>query len=79
MGNFKNLRVWNDGMQLAESVYTAIRISQTFTQDFGLANRLVYIDAETLVTIENLSEKIRAALKNLIKARSYANDLKADG
>ncbi|MDX1912762.1 MAG: four helix bundle protein [Saprospiraceae bacterium] len=35
-----------------------------------LASRLGYIDAATLVEVENLAEKIRAMLKNLIQART---------
>ncbi|MCB0529311.1 MAG: four helix bundle protein [Saprospiraceae bacterium] len=116
MGHFKGLRVWNEAMELAESVY---RITQqnAFSRDFALcdqlrravisipsniaegdergsnreavyffnvakgsaaevitqlhlAYRIGYIDLATLNQKENLAEKIRASLKNLIRSRS---------
>jgi len=39
--------------------------------------RLPCMDAETFVDLENLAEKTRASLKNLIQARSGNNPLKA--
>ncbi|MCC7464682.1 MAG: four helix bundle protein [Saprospiraceae bacterium] len=122
MGNFKNLRVWQDAMTLTEEDYK-ITNSGNFQRDFGLidqlrravvsigsniaegderdsnrqsvhffqiskgsiaevitqlniTHRLGYIDADKLYELENLSEKIRASLKNLIKARGGNNPVK---
>jgi four helix bundle protein len=119
MGNFKNLRVWQDAMILTEEVYKITNYSD-FKRDFGLidqlrratvaivsniaegderdsnrqsvyffqiskgssaevitqlniAHRLGYFDTEKLYELENLTEKIRASLKNLIKARGGHN------
>ncbi len=126
MGKFKELRVWEDSMALAEKVYLAIKSSPTFSQDFGLRNqitravisvpsniaegdergtnreavhffniskgssaevitqlnlayRLGYLDADALAELENLAEKVRASLKNLIKARGGNSPLKVLG
>ena len=117
MGNFKNLRVWQDAMSLAEKVYTMIKDNPVFSRDFALRDQIVravisvpsniaegdergtdrqsvyffnvakascaevitqlnlafklgYIDAGTLAHLEDLAEKIRASLKNLIKSRA---------
>ncbi|HLP94529.1 MAG TPA: four helix bundle protein [Saprospiraceae bacterium] len=122
MGNFKNLRVWQDAMTLTEEVYKITNYS-SFHRDFGLkdqlrravvaiasniaegderdsnrqsvyflqiskgssaevitqlniAHRLGYINADKLYELENLAEKIRASLKNLIKARGGDNPVK---
>ncbi|HLP94539.1 MAG TPA: four helix bundle protein [Saprospiraceae bacterium] len=122
MGNFKNLRVWQDAMTLTEEVYK-ITNHNSFQRDFGLmdqlrravvaivsniaegderdsnrqsvyffqiskgssaevitqlniAHRLGYIDSDKLYELENMAEKIRASLKNLIKARGGANPVK---
>lgn len=116
MGNFKNLRVWQNGISLAEAIYKITR-EGAFSKDFGLrnqiqqavvsissniaegderstskesiyffniakgsttevitqlhiANRVGYIDQTILEKLEEHSEKIRASLKNLIKARN---------
>lgn len=116
MGKFKDLRVWNDAMELAEKVY-ALTKNHAFSQDFALrhqitravisipsniaegdergtnresvhffniskgstaelitqlnlAHRLHYLDTESFMALENLAEKIRASLKNLIRARN---------
>jgi len=116
MGNFKNLRVWQDGLNLAIEIYTITK-NGAFAKDFGLRNQIQragvsissnisegdernsnkesihffniakgstaevitqlniayqinYIDKETFNRLENLAEKIRASLKNLIKARN---------
>jgi four helix bundle protein len=116
MGKFKDLRVWNDAMELAEKIY-AVTKNQAFSNDFALKNqitravisissniaegdergtnkeslhffniakgstaevitqlnlayRLGYIDLHTLSELENLAEKIRASLKNLIQKRT---------
>ena len=116
MGNFKELRVWQDSINLAQSIYEPTRLP-AFSRDFGLcnqiqraavsigsniaegnemdslkqsvhflyiakgsvsevitqlhiANRIGYIDTETLISHEDNCEKIRASLKNLIKVRS---------
>lgn len=115
MGNFKNLRVWQEAVDLAEEIYLLSRHGQ-FSRDFGLsnqirkavvsissniaegnerggfkesiyylnvakgstaevitqliiANRIGYIDGPTLERLEDKAEKIKASLKNLIKAR----------
>ena len=39
MGKFKDLRVWKDGLDLAEEVYRITRRSP-FNRDFGLANQI---------------------------------------
>ena len=39
MGNFKELRVWNDGIDLAEKIYLITRES-TFSKDFGLKDQI---------------------------------------
>jgi len=117
MGNFKNLRVWNEGIDLAEHIYNITRTGD-FKRDFGLANqiqrasvsissniaegderktnieakyylnvakgsaaevitqlhianRIGYIDLETFDKLENLTEKIRASIKNLIKSKMH--------
>ena len=123
MGKFKDLRVWNDAMELAEKVYACARSNPAFSQDFALRNqitravisvpsniaegdergtsreachffniskgstaevitqlhlayRLGYMDAAMLAALEDLAEKIRASLKNLILARGGGNPLK---
>jgi four helix bundle protein len=115
MGKFKDLRVWQDSMDLVEGIYKITKRT-AFSRDFGLANqiqraavsiasniaegdergtnkegvyffniakgscaevitqlniafRIGYIDEAILSKCENQSEKIRASLKNLIKAR----------
>ena len=119
MGNFKNLRVWQEGIDLAEAVYKITR-EGAFSKDFGLrdqiqravvsipsniaegderrtnkesiyffniskgsaaevitqlhiAKRIGYIEQTTLENLEGHSEKIRASLKNLIKARNISD------
>lgn len=42
----------------------------------NLAYRLGYLDHETMTNLENQAEKIRASLKNLIRARGGYNPLK---
>lgn len=116
MGNFRELRVWNDSLDLAEEIYKISRIPP-FSNDYGLCNqiqravvsiasniaegdergtnresihflniakgpaaelitqlhiahRIGYIDLLTLERLENNTEKIRASLKNLIRARN---------
>ena len=116
MGNFKKLRVWNDGVDLAEKIYMVTQ-NEAFARDFGLkdqiqrasvsissniaegderktnkeaiyylnvakgsaaevitqlhiAHRIGYIDLVTFNSLENLTEKIRASIKNLIKSKS---------
>ena len=123
MGNFKNLRVWQDATDLAVDIYNICK-SQSFSNDHGLRNqiqraavsissniaegdergtnresihyfniakgsvaevitqlniahRIEYIDLETLVKLENQAEKIRASLKNLIKARNGKSTIKS--
>lgn len=49
--------------------------AEVITQ-LNLAHRLGYIDAETLAYTENQAEKVRATLKNLIKARTGGSTLK---
>lgn len=39
MGKFKELRVWNDAMELAEKVY-AITRTNAFSRDFALCNQI---------------------------------------
>ncbi len=119
MGDFKSLRVWNDGIDLAEKIYQLTKRGK-FSQDFALsgqirkavvsissniaegderntnkeaiyffnvakgsaaevitqlniAYKIGYIDKTTLEILEDKTEKIRASLKNLIKARSNKN------
>ena len=121
MGNFKELRVWNDSIELAESIYRITR-EPAFSNDFALcnqmrraaisvssniaegdergtnresihffniakgsvaeiitqlviANKIGYINSETLQILENSVEKIRASLKKLIRSRSTNNSL----
>lgn len=115
MGNFKQLRVWQDALELTTSIYS-LSNSSSFSRDFGLTNQIRkasvsipsniaegdergtakeairffhiakgsvaevitqlhvaynigYIDQQTLENLENQSEKIRASLINLIRAR----------
>ena len=115
MGNFKGLRVWQDGLYLVEKIYLMTR-QEPFSRDFGLCNqiqraavavpsniaegderntdkeavyffniakgsaaevitqlhiasRIGYINNESRDQLEDLAEKIRASLKNLIKSR----------
>ena len=121
MGRFKDLRVWNDSMDLATQVYEVTR-NPSFSKDFAFINqirraavsiasniaegdergtnreavhffniakgsaaevitqlniafRVGYIDESTLKVVENLTEKIRASLKNLIQSRGGSNPL----
>lgn len=121
MGNFKELRVWSDSMELAVSIYKITRETE-LSRDFALCNqirravisissniaegdergtnreavyffniakgstaevitqiniaqRIGYLNTEALQTLENQAEKIRASLKNLIKARGGNNPL----
>ena len=125
MGNFKELRVWQEGIDLAETIYGITR-EGAFSREFGLgdqiqraavsissniaegdergtnkesihyfniakgsaaevitqlyiAKRIGYIDQELLKSLEGKSEKIRASLKKLIKARKASgfNNLKS--
>ena len=39
MGKFKELRVWNDGIDLAEMIYTITRTG-AFSKDFGLCDQI---------------------------------------
>lgn len=39
MGKFKDLRVWNDAMALAEQIYSIARLP-AFSKDFALANQI---------------------------------------
>ena len=115
MGNFKELRVWEDSVNLAANIYHICR-KDPFCKDFGLCNQIQravvsiasniaegderntkkesvhffgiakgssaevitqlyiahkvgYIDKIVLEKLEDQTEKIRASLKNLIKAR----------
>ena len=119
MGNFKELRVWQEAINLSTSIYNISR-KEPFSKDFGLcdqirrsavsvasniaegdergtnkesirffhiakgsaaetitqliiAHRVGYIDQSTLEAFEGQSEKIRASLKKLIKAREGSN------
>jgi four helix bundle protein len=119
MGKFKELRVWQDGVDLAEEIYEITGI-EPFFKDYGLCNqiqraavsissniaegdgrgtdresvyffniakgsteevitqlhiahRIGYIDVANLEELENKAEKIRASLKNLIRARRPLN------
>ncbi|MBN8678244.1 MAG: four helix bundle protein [Chitinophagales bacterium] len=49
--------------------------AEVITQ-LNIAHRLGYINADKLYELENLAEKIRASLKNLIKARGGDNLVK---
>ena len=115
MGNFKELRVWSDAIDLATGIYKITK-RKPFSSDFGLANqiqraavsiasniaegdergtnkeairffniskgsaaevitqlniayRIGYLDEITFRKIEDFTEKIRASIKKLIKAR----------
>ncbi|PHN07557.1 four helix bundle protein [Flavilitoribacter nigricans] len=115
MGNFKDLRVWQDAMELVVDIYQICR-TDAFARDYGLrdqlqrsavsipsniaegdergtnkesirffniakgsvaetitqlliAYRVGYLDEKELHQLEEKAEKIRASLKNLIKAR----------
>ncbi len=115
MGNFKELRVWQEAIALSTKIYQITRV-KPFSNDFGLSDQIQrasvsiasniaegddrdsnkeavrffhiargsaaevitqiniaqnigYLDKETFVSIENSTEKIRASLTNLIKAR----------
>jgi len=39
MGNFKNLRVWEDGVKLSANIYHITR-KEPFVKDFGLCNQI---------------------------------------
>lgn len=116
MGNFKNLRVWQEGVALAEKIYRITGNESMFYKDFGLkdqirraavsissniaegdergtsreaiyffhiakgscaevitqlniAHRIGYLDKATFEELEREFDLLRAALKNLIKAR----------
>ena len=115
MGNFKNLRVWQEAILLAADIY-ALSNQPPFSKDFNLcdqirrsvisvssniaegeergskkesvyffniakgsiaetisqlhiARKIGYIEATTFKRLEDRAEKVRASLKNLIKAR----------
>ena len=115
MGKFKELRVWQDSMDLVTGIYQITKKGK-FAEDFGLkkqiqragvsipsniaegderksnkeaiyffniakgsaaevitqiniAHRIGYIDETIFTKFENQTEKVRASLKNLIKAR----------
>ncbi len=115
MGKFKELRVWQDSMDLVTGIYQ-ITGKGKFAEDFGLRNqiqragvsipsniaegderksnkeaiyffniakgsaaevitqiniayRIGYIDETIFTKFENQTEKVRASLKNLIRAR----------
>ncbi|MFT4667111.1 MAG: four helix bundle protein [Patescibacteria group bacterium] len=115
MGDFKELRVWQNGLDLVVDIYKMTRVGE-FAKDFGLKNqiqrasvsipsniaegderkttkeaicffniskgsaaeviaqlhlayRIGYIDKETFDRLEDNTERTRAILKNLIKAR----------
>jgi four helix bundle protein len=119
MGKFKDLRVWNDSMDLATQVYEVTQ-DISFAKDFAFINqirraavsiasniaegdergtnreavhffniakgssaevitqlniafRVGYIDEARLLKLENLAEKVRASLKNLIQSRGGSN------
>lgn len=119
MGKFKELRVWNDAIELAEKIYLITQES-AFSKDFALrdqirraaisipsniaegdergtnresihffhiakgsaaevitqlniAHKINYLDSENLQILEDMAEKIRASLKNLIQSRSANN------
>lgn len=119
MGNFKELRVWKDAIDLATGIYQ-ITSKKPFCNDYGLANqiqraavsvasniaegdernsnkesirffniakgsaaevitqlniayRIGYIEEKIFIKTENFTEKIRASLNNLIKARRLNN------
>ncbi len=119
MGKFKDLRVWNDSMDLATQVYEVTQ-DISFAKDFAFINqirraavsiasniaegdergtnreavhffniakgssaevitqlniafRVGYIDEARLLKLENLAEKVRAPLKNLIQSRGGSN------
>ena len=121
MGKFKELRVWNDAIELTEKIYRITR-EPAFSKDFALCNqirraaisvssniaegdergtnresvhffniakgsaaevitqliiaeKIGYVDIETLQVLENQTEKIRASLKNLIQSRGGNNPL----
>lgn len=115
MGNFKKLRVWQDAIDLATSIYEVTKATP-FCRDFGFCNQIQraavsvasniaegdergtnkeaihffhiakgsaaevitqlhialkigYITPEVFTQLEDRTEKIRASLKNLIRAR----------
>ena len=115
MGRFKQLRVWNESIDLAQQIYTITGIG-LFAKDIGLksqiqraavsissniaegderltnkesiyffniakgsaaelitqlniAYRIGYINKKSFEELEDISEKIRASLKNLIAKR----------
>lgn len=121
MGKFKELRVWQDAVSLAEKIY-AITNTTLFSKDYGLkdqirratvsissnlaegdergsnrqsvhffniakgsaaevitqlhiANRVGYLEKEVFETLEQETDLLRAAIKNLIKARGGDNPL----
>ncbi len=123
MGNFKELRVWSDSIDLATGIYK-ITSKKPFANDFGLSNqiqraavsiasniaegderdtykealrffkiskgsaaevitqlniayRIGYLDENTFKRTEDFTEKIRASLKKLIKARKEKNERKS--
>jgi len=122
MGNFKNLRVWQDGIKLAANIYHITK-KEPFLKDYGLSNQIQraavsiasniaegeerrtnkesvhflsiakgssaevitqlhiahkigYIDKETFKKLEDQTEKIRATIKNLMKAKGEHNPIK---
>ncbi|MBX2889586.1 MAG: four helix bundle protein [Saprospiraceae bacterium] len=121
MGKFKELRVWQDAVSLAEKIY-AITNTTLFSKDYGLkdqirratvsissnlaegdergsnrqsvhffniakgsaaevitqlhiANRVGYLEKEVFEALEQETDLLRAAIKNLIKARGGDNPL----
>ncbi len=115
MGNFKQLRVWSDAIDLTTGIYKITR-QKPFSNDYGLSNqiqraavsiasniaegdergsvkeairffniskgsaaevitqlniayRIGYLDESTFNKVEDFTQKIRASLNKLIKAR----------
>ena len=61
MGKFKQLRVWQDAMDLTEGIYKITRKGE-FSKDYGLGNQ---IQRATVSIPSNIAEEVIKATKGV--------------
>ena len=76
MGNFKNLNVWKDAMDIVTEIY-GLTSNEKFSKDFGLKNQIqrcaVSIPSNIAEGEESLTQKI--AIKHFTIAKASAAEL----
>ena len=72
MGDFKTLRVWNEGIQLAESIYEITKIG-AFSRDFGLRDQIQRASVSIPSNIAEGEERKTINLQGLTLTRSNVN------